>query len=112
MTRTWGLLDSAGIPDLIYNIVCDQTYKQARFCRKLLNAIAGPNPDNIELVRFNKIKRITSKCKETYGVKIKITFSKDLIPLVGSNYLQGTSVPVMAQFAQNYFAGKLCLKTE
>lgn len=31
---------------------------------------------------------------------------------MGSNYLQGTSVPVMAQFAQNYFAGKLRLKTE
>lgn len=53
MTRTWGVLDSAGIPDLLYNIVCDQTYSQARFCRKLLNAIAGPNPDNIELVRLN-----------------------------------------------------------
>ncbi|XP_046640894.1 lipase member K-like [Daphnia pulicaria] len=79
MTRTWGVLDSAGIPDLLYNIVCDQTYSQARFCRKLLNAIAGPNPDNIEL---------------------------ELIPLVGSNYLQGTSVPVMAQFSQNYFAGE------
>lgn len=64
MTRTWGVLDSAGIPDLLYNIVCDQTYSQARFCRKLLNAIAGPNPDNIELVRLNKRKRITSKCKE------------------------------------------------
>ena len=64
MTRTWGVLDSEGIPDLLYNIVCDQTYSQARFCRKLLNAIAGPNPDNIELVRLNKRKRITSKCKE------------------------------------------------
>lgn len=64
MTRTWGLLDSEGIPDLLYNIVCDQTYSQARFCRKLLNAIAGPNPDNIELVRLNKKKGLHLNAKK------------------------------------------------
>ncbi|KZS10880.1 putative Lipase 3 [Daphnia magna] len=32
---------------------------------------------------------------------------EDLIPLMGSNYLMGTSVPVIAQFAQNYAAGEI-----
>ncbi|KAK4026337.1 hypothetical protein OUZ56_015343 [Daphnia magna] len=77
---TWGWLDSQGIPDILYDLICEQTYHQARFCRHLFNAIAGPNPDNLDL---------------------------DLIPLMGSNYLMGTSVPVIAQFAQNYAAGEI-----
>ncbi|KAI9563008.1 hypothetical protein GHT06_010464 [Daphnia sinensis] len=32
---------------------------------------------------------------------------EEIIPLVGSNYLMGTSVPVIAQFAQNYAAGEI-----
>nr|CAH0101930.1 unnamed protein product [Daphnia galeata] len=79
MKRTLGWLDSAGIGDLFFDLICEQTYSQARLCRNVINAVAGPNPENLE---------------------------PELIPLVGSNYMHGTSVPVIAQFAQNYFAGE------
>jgi hypothetical protein len=53
MKRTLGWLDSAGIGDLLFDLVCEQTYNQARLCRNVINAVAGPNPENLEPVRFD-----------------------------------------------------------
>ncbi len=52
MKRTLGWLDSAGIGDLLFDLVCEQTYSQARLCRNVINAVAGPNPENLEPVRY------------------------------------------------------------
>ena len=58
MTRTWGWLDSAGIGDRLFDLVCEQTYSEARVCRNVINAVAGPNPDNLDLVSFNQEKKL------------------------------------------------------
>ncbi|XP_057376936.1 gastric triacylglycerol lipase-like [Daphnia carinata] len=76
---TWGWLDSAGVGDIILQQACAQTYQQAKRCRKALNVIMGLNHDNLQL---------------------------ELMPLVKANLLHGTSVPTIAQFAQNYLAGE------
>ncbi|XP_045031959.1 lipase 3 [Daphnia magna] len=76
---TWGWLDSEGVGDILLQRKCAQTYQQAKRCLKALNIIMGSNPENLQL---------------------------ELMPLVKANLLHGTSVPVIAQFAQNYLAGE------
>ncbi|XP_057376938.1 gastric triacylglycerol lipase-like [Daphnia carinata] len=78
-TGTWGWLDSAGKGHYLEQLLCAQTYRQAKRCRKILNILSGWNPDNM---------------------------LPEVVPMALANSQQGTSVPVLAQFAQNFKAGE------
>ncbi|XP_046448187.1 gastric triacylglycerol lipase-like [Daphnia pulex] len=75
---TWGWLDGEGFGEIFFRAVCGYTYKQAKFCRDLIIFVTGPNPNNLDPA---------------------------IALLAISNVFRGTSVPVIAQFAQNFQAG-------
>ncbi|EFX66198.1 hypothetical protein DAPPUDRAFT_332432 [Daphnia pulex] len=77
-TRARVILDSDVRGKYLFDLACEQTYSQARFCRDVFILICGPNRDNIDPA---------------------------LIPVINENFMTGTSVAVIAQFAQNYNAG-------
>ncbi|EFX88863.1 hypothetical protein DAPPUDRAFT_311149 [Daphnia pulex] len=74
-----GWLDSEGFGDRFLEVICEQTYIQARYCKNWFRAVVGPS-ENLD---------------------------PTLIPLFDANFLRGTSVKVIAQFAQNYNAGNV-----
>ncbi|KAI9553842.1 hypothetical protein GHT06_019111 [Daphnia sinensis] len=59
--------------------LCERNFFKASFCRDILFLIAGANPDNFDL---------------------------NLLPSVNAHLFQGTSIRVIAQFAQHYNTGK------
>lgn len=79
LLRTRVFLDSEVAGDRLFDIACEQTYSQARFCREVFILVSGPNRKNLDPA---------------------------LIPLMNANFMTGTSVAVIAQFAQNYNAGE------
>nr|CAH0107045.1 unnamed protein product [Daphnia galeata] len=74
-----GWLDSYGFGDRFFKVVCEQTYFQARYCKNWFREVVGPS-ENLDPA---------------------------MIPLFDANFLRGTSVKVIAQFAQNYNAGNV-----
>jgi hypothetical protein len=50
MIGTWGWLDGEGFGELFFRAVCGGSYRQAQFCRDLINSVAGPNPENLDPV--------------------------------------------------------------
>nr|CAH0099752.1 unnamed protein product [Daphnia galeata] len=78
--QTGVILDSDVVGKRLFDIACEQTYSQARFCRDVFILVCGPNRNNIDPA---------------------------LIPVINENFMAGTSVPVIAQFAQNYNAGEV-----
>ncbi|KZS15481.1 Lipase [Daphnia magna] len=74
-----GWLDSEGFGNRFFELVCEQTYIQAQSCRNWFRSVVGPS-ENLDPA---------------------------MIPLFNVNFLRGTSVSVIAQFAQNYNAGNV-----
>lgn len=75
----YGWFDTDGLGDRIFKSFCEQTRTQAQFCIDYFyNIFVGPSKN----------------------------LDPDMIPLFNANLMRGTSVKVIAQFAQNYNAGK------
>ncbi|XP_045025545.1 lipase member K isoform X2 [Daphnia magna] len=75
----YGWFDTDGLGDQIFKSFCEQTRTQAQFCIDYFyNIFVGPSKN----------------------------LDPDMIPLFNANLMRGTSVKVIAQFAQNYNAGK------
>lgn len=51
LLRTRVLLDSEVFGERLLEIVCEQTYSQARLCREGFIFVAGPNRNNLDPVR-------------------------------------------------------------
>lgn len=49
-TRARVILDSDVRGKYLFDLACEQTYSQARFCRDVFILICGPNRDNIDPV--------------------------------------------------------------
>ncbi|EFX82413.1 hypothetical protein DAPPUDRAFT_223831 [Daphnia pulex] len=80
MVGTWGWLDSEGFGDRFFNSLCGKTYTLANRCADVVRAFTGPNPSN--------------------------NYDPTIVPVMIANVFRGTSVPVIAQFAQNFHAGE------
>lgn len=52
MLRTRVFLDSEIAGDRLFEIACEQTYSQARFCREVFILVSGPNRKNLDPVCF------------------------------------------------------------
>ncbi|XP_057376937.1 gastric triacylglycerol lipase-like [Daphnia carinata] len=72
-------MDNTGKGHYFQQLLCGQTYQQANLCAKFLNIYAGWNPHNTH---------------------------PEVVPTTIANSQQGTSVAVLAQFAQNVKAGE------
>ncbi|XP_045025546.1 gastric triacylglycerol lipase isoform X3 [Daphnia magna] len=76
----YGWFDTDGLGDQIFKSFCEQTRTQAQFCIDYFyNIFVGPSKN----------------------------LDPDMIPLFNANLMRGTSVKVIAQFAQNYNAGNV-----
>lgn len=93
-----GWLDSEGFGDRFFELVCEQTYIQAQSCRNWFRSVVGPS-ENLDPVSYSIF--VANKKQN-----IARLFSQAMIPLFNVNFLRGTSVSVIAQFAQNYNAGE------
>jgi lysosomal acid lipase/cholesteryl ester hydrolase len=93
-----GWLDSYGFGDRFFKVVCEQTYFQARYCKNWFREVVGPS-ENLDPVSYRSLR------KKNYIIKCFVFCFKAMIPLFDANFLRGTSVKVIAQFAQNYNAG-------
>ena len=51
LTGTQGLLaDNQGLSRFLLRLICEETFFQARICRRVINFFIGNNVDNIDLV--------------------------------------------------------------
>ncbi|XP_059352014.1 lipase lipl-1-like [Daphnia carinata] len=75
----YGWFDTDGLGDRIFKFVCEQTRTQAQFCIDYF-----------------------------YNIFVGLSRNLDpaMVPLFNANLMRGTSVKVIAQFAQNFNAGK------
>lgn len=44
-------IDNEGFLRFLLRLACEQTYLEARICRRILNSLVGQNIPNIELVK-------------------------------------------------------------